>query len=84
MTQPTPADEKAAADKAAAEKAAKSAPALLTVGHFRHRDHILGGEHDRFGVVVGTGDALEVYPLERYTVQVDPAEFHPLKPDDLG
>jgi hypothetical protein len=77
MTQPTPADEKAAADKA-------KAPALLTVGHFRHRDRILGEESDRFGVVVAIGDALQVYPLERYTVSVDPGEFTPLKPDDLG
>lgn len=78
---PTPADVPAKPDKA------KTAPVpeLLTVGHFRHRDHLLGGVHDRFGVVVAVdGQALTVTPLEGYTLTVDAGEFTALTPADVS
>jgi hypothetical protein len=58
----------------------------LTVGYFTHRDHILGGSHERAGVVAEVGDGvLYVIPLEHYRVEIDPAEFEPLTlPDDLA
>lgn len=77
MTAPNPGDEKAPAAKPAKVS-------VLTVGFFRHRDPILGSELDRAGVVVKVGDRLLVTPLEHYRVEVDPAEFEPLTPDDLA
>jgi hypothetical protein len=57
---------------------------LLTVGHFRQRDHILGGEHDRYGVVTHVRDGVyTVRPLADHEVDVDAAEFTPLTPDDV-
>jgi hypothetical protein len=67
----------------AAAEGVNAAPAVLTVGHFPHRDRLLGGERERLGVVVAAGDTLEVIPLEHYRVHVDPAEFVPLAADDL-
>lgn len=82
MTQPTPEDAKAGAEKAKAAQAPKFD--VLTVGHFVHRDHILGGEHDRFGVVLKqSGDVLIVRPLADHTMQVDASGFTPLTADDV-
>jgi hypothetical protein len=70
---------------AAAEGVAAAEVKVLSVGYFTHRDHILGGAHERVGVVVAAEDGvLHVAPLEHYRVQVDPAEFEPLTPDDLA
>ena len=76
MTQPNP-------DQAAGEKRDTKVK-RLTVGHFKHRDPILGGEHDRFGVVVEVGDGvLRVRPLAEHSVQVDADGFSPISADDV-
>jgi hypothetical protein len=70
---------------AAAEGVAAPDVKVLSVGYFTHRDGILGGARERVGVVAEVGDGvLHVIPLEHYRVQVDPAEFEPLTPDDLA
>lgn len=66
------------------QAAGRKPPAVLTVGHFRHRDPLLGFEHDELGVVVKAGEVLTVRPLREHYLQVDPAEFTPLTADDLG
>jgi hypothetical protein len=58
--------------------------AVLSVGYFTHRDPILGGERDRVGVVLAVGDRLQVAPIEHYRIEIDPAEFEPITPDDLS
>jgi hypothetical protein len=69
----------------AAAEGVGAVPAVLTVGYFTHRDHILGGARERVGVVAEVTDGvLQVIPLDHYRVQVDPAEFEPLTPDDLA
>jgi hypothetical protein len=84
MTQPTPEDAKAAAEKAEKVKAAQKVD-LLTVGHYRRKDPILGFDHDEFGVVTSVGDGiLTVRPLREHEHQVDPADFTPLSPDDVA
>jgi hypothetical protein len=98
MTEPTPGGQsdssstdaggggRRRASAAAEGVGAPSAVKPLTVGYFTHRDRILGGSHERAGVVVGSDEdgTLHVVPLEHYRVQVDPAEFEPLSADDLA
>jgi hypothetical protein len=58
---------------------------LLTVGHYRRKDPILGGEHDEYGVVVSVGDGvLTVRPLREHEQQVDAGDFTPLAPDEVS
>jgi hypothetical protein len=67
----------------AAAEGVGAVPEVLTVGHFTHRDRIFGTERERVGVVVKVGEKLLVAPLDHYRLEVAPADFIPITPDDL-